>query len=458
MADDLRRVSVQATQGDRDVAVDLALPTRTPVALLLPSIMDIVHREGLWPTDAPARSWRLSRVGGPSLDDSMTLRECDVRDGELLLLSATAIPAAEPVLSDPAEAVANTSPHGEGEQTARIIGAAACLWAVGAGGLTLLRSGVASGALGNAVTSAVLASAAAVAAVVLRRTHRDPLPCLVLSIAAVVFTAVAGFLAVPAGPSAANLCLAAAAATTASIVLLRVTDCGTVCLTAGASLSTLAATVSVCGVVWTMSARVAGALLATGALATLSVAAKLSILLSRLSPAMPTADGGIEEEPKTAEPREARAVRGHRMLTGLVVGSSAAAVVGVALVAWCGHGGGGHWLVGAVFTGVVGAVLMLRARLHVGIDRVAALVGCGIICVTVAFALTVVSIPRQASWATVMTVIAGVGALRVGFGVPVSPVARRSVDLLEYLVVAAVVPLACWVIGLYGVFRGLSLP
>ena len=45
---------------------------------------------------------------------------------------------------------------------------------------------------------------------------------------------------------------------------------------------------------------------------------------------------------------------------------------------------------------------MLRARLHVGIDRVAALVGCGIICVTVAFALTVVSIPRQASWATVM--------------------------------------------------------
>ena len=146
------------------------------------------------------------------------------------------------------------------------------------------------------------------------------------------------------------------------------------------------------------------------------------------------------------------------MLTGLVVGSSAAAVVGVALVASCGHGAGGHWLVGAVFTGVVGAVLLLRARLHVGIDRVAALVGCGIICVTVAFGLTIVSVPRQASWATVMTVIAGVGALCVGFGVPVSPVARRSVDLLEYLAVAAVVPLACWVVGLYGVVRGLSLP
>ena len=168
--------------------------------------------------------------------------------------------------------------------------------------LALLCSGVASGALGNAVTSAVLASAAAVAAVVLRRTHPDPLPCLVVSIAAVMFTAVVGFLAVPAGPSAPNLCLAAAAATAASIVLLRVTDCGTVCLTASASLSTLAATVAACGVVWTMSARVAGAVLATGALGTLGVAAKLSIMMARLSPAMPTADGGIEEEPKTAEP------------------------------------------------------------------------------------------------------------------------------------------------------------
>ena len=101
---------MQANQEDRDVAVDLALPTRTQVALLIPSIVDIVHRDGLWPTDAAARGWRLSHVGGPSLDESMTLSESDVRDGELLLLSATAIPAAEPVVTELAEAVANTSP------------------------------------------------------------------------------------------------------------------------------------------------------------------------------------------------------------------------------------------------------------------------------------------------------------------------------------------------------------
>ena len=455
VTDELCRVSVQAAQGDRQVAVDLALPARTEVALLLPSIVDIVHDDGLWPADAAAHGWRLSRVGGPSLDGSMTLRESAVRDGELLLLSTTNIPAPEPVLTDLAEAVADASPHGDREQTARIIGAAACLWAVGVGALTLLRAGIVSGGVGNAVMAAVMASAAAVIAVVLRRTHPDPLPCLVLAISAVEFTAVGGFLAVPAGPSAANLCLAAAAAMTASIVLLRTTDCGTACLTALASMSTLTATVSACGVAWTMSARVAGALLTTAALATLSVAARLSILLSRASPAMPTADGGMEEEPTTVEPEET--LRGHRMLTGLVVGSSAASVAGVGLVAWCGHHDG-PWLIGAAFAAVVGAVLMLRARLYVGVDRVLALVSCGILCVTVAFVILAVSVPRQASWAGVVSVIVGLGALCVAFGAPVSPVSRRGVELLEYLAVAAVVPLACWVVDLYGAVRALSLP
>jgi hypothetical protein len=34
---------------------------------------------------------------------------------------------------------------------------------------------------------------------------------------------------------------------------------------------------------------------------------------------------------------------------------------------------------------------------------------------------------------------------------------RRSVEVVEYLSLAAVLPLACWVVGLYGLVRGLSL-
>jgi hypothetical protein len=39
----------------------------------------------------------------------------------------------------------------------------------------------------------------------------------------------------------------------------------------------------------------------------------------------------------------------------------------------------------------------------------------------------------------------------------VSPIGRRSVELLEYLGLAVVVPLAVWLCGLYGATRSLNL-
>ena len=41
---------------------------------------------------------------------------------------------------------------------------------------------------------------------------------------------------------------------------------------------------------------------------------------------------------------------------------------------------------------------------------------------------------------------------------PSNPVVRHAVQLLEYVALAAVVPLAVWVTGVYGVVRDLSLP
>jgi hypothetical protein len=38
-----------------------------------------------------------------------------------------------------------------------------------------------------------------------------------------------------------------------------------------------------------------------------------------------------------------------------------------------------------------------------------------------------------------------------------SPVVRRGIEVVDYLALAAVVPLACWVGGLFGFVRGLSL-
>ena len=459
-ADDLCRVTVLANHDDRQIAVDLALPSRSQVALLIPSIVDIAWRDSLWPADAAARGWRLSHVGGPSLDESMTLSENDVRDGALLVLGTTDIPTPEPLVAELCETVANvTARTGDGDRAARIIGGAACLWSSAAGAVALVWSGVLSGAAGHTITAAVIAAFTGLAAVVLCRARSDRLPSCLLSITAVIFTAAVGFLAVPSGPGAPNLCLAAAAASAVAILLVRVTDCGTVCLTAIATLSTLAATVAAGSVAWAVSAQVAGAVLATASLGTLGVAARLSIMMARLSSAMPIAGDQIEGEPTpTAGNPESLAVRGHQTLSGLVVGSSAAATLGTVVVASGCHRDVGSWLSGAAFVAVIGLALMLRALSHADQHRRTALIVCGILSFTVAFALIIVAAPRQANWAGGVAAITGLGALRAVSHATISPVARRGVELLEYAALAMVVPLACWVADLYGVVRSLSWP
>ena len=459
-ADDLCRVTVQANHDDRQIAVDLALPARTQVALLIPSIVDIACRDSLWPADAAARGWRLSHVGGPSLDESMTLSENDVRDGALVVLTTIDIPAPDPLVTELSDTVADVSARtADGDRAARVIGGAACLWSSAAGALALVWSGIVTGAAGRTITASVIAAVTALAAVVLCRALSDRLPSLLLSITAVMFTAAVGFLAVPSGPGAPNLCLAAAAAAAMAILLVRVTGCDTVPLTAIATFSTLAATVAAASVAWTVSAQVAGTVLATASLGTLSVAARLSIMMARLSPAMPVAGDESEGDPTpTAGDRESLAVRGHQTLTGLVMGASVAATAGVVVVASSCHRDGGSWLGGAAFITVVGSALMLRAHSHADQHRRTALIVCGILSVTAAFTLIVVAAPRQASWAGVVAAITGLGALRVVAHATINPVARRGVELLEYAALALVVPLACWVADLYGVVRSLSLP
>ncbi len=77
-----------------------------------------------------------------------------------------------------------------------------------------------------------------------------------------------------------------------------------------------------------------------------------------------------------------------------------------------------------------------------------------------AFALAVISLPQYAHCICLVAVVLGVGALCLtiaDLATRLSPVARRSLDLLDHLAFASVVPLACWVGNVFGFVRGLSL-
>jgi type VII secretion integral membrane protein EccD len=430
--------------------VDLALPRETPVGLLLPSIVDLVHG-GTVAVDE-GRQWQLSRVGEQWLDTATSLHDNAIRDGDLLLLTTAVIPAPVRTEDDPWRNVIDAANTDRVPARAATISASLCAALLSAS--ALLWSGVVADATGHVLTGVAVAGAAAIGALAVRRARPDPILCVTLSVFAVVFAAVAGFLAVPGDPSTANLLLAAAVALTTSIVLLRVTRCGAICLTALATVATLTGTASACGVAWTLPLGTTGSVLAALSLGALGLAARFVIAAAGLAPAPASSDQREGDDPVVDT---TRAVAAHHALTGLVIGSAGAATVGALLVVSGCVRNGSSWPTGAIFAAIVGLVVVLRARSHVDVLRCTALVVGGMTAVLAAAALTVVSAPGQANWVCALGAAIGLCMAADLPGATANPLARRAVDVVEYLALAAVVPLACWVGGLYGLIRGLSL-
>jgi type VII secretion integral membrane protein EccD len=430
--------------------VDLALPSETPVGLLLPSIVDLVHQGTVAVDDA--RQWHLSRVGEPWLDAATSLHNNEIRDGDLLLLTTAVIPAPVRIEDDPWRTVIDAADSDRLPARVTTISVSLCAAVLGAS--ALLWSGVPTHATGHVVTAIGIAGAAAIGALAMRRARPDPNLCVTLSVIAVVFAAAAGFLAVPGDPSMAHLLLAAAVALTASIVLLRVTRCGAICLTAMATFAALTCAASVCGVAWTLPLRTTGAALAVLSLGTVGVAARLAIAAAGLAPALASSDQRDGDDP-AVEPTGA--VAAHHALTGLVIGSASATTLSAVLVVSGCARDGRSWPTCAIFAAVIGLVMVLRARTHVDVFRRAALVVGGMAAIAASAALIVVSVPAQANWVCVLVTGIGLSMMSELLGATANPLARRAVDVVEYLALAAVVPLACWVGGLYGLIRGLSL-
>lgn len=433
MAESLRRVSIHTCDDEAGSLVDLSLPAGMEVGQLIPSIVDIAGING----DGPARGWWLSRIGEAALNESTTLAENGIQDGDVLVLSAVDAAPPAPLIRDQCATVAATA---RDTTTPQNPGAAVCLWMAGIGAMALAWPADANGSV-RVATATVMALAVAAAAVMAHRARAAALSCAVLHIVAVVLAGVAGYLVLPSYP--ANVFLAASAAASAAVIFVHICCCGTVVLTALATLSLEVAAATGPAVVWPLSTGVAGATLVVISLGKLALAPRLSIVAAGLT--TPTADGIPD-----------RAWHGRQTLTGLVGGSACGTAVGATLVVLDCLNGNTRWLSGAAFAAVVGAVLLLRSRSHVDAHRRIVFVVSGILCITAAFALVITSLPTLAGWGGVLAIGAALAVLGPPVGRSISPVARRAVDVLEYLALAAVVPLACWVADVYGLVRGLG--
>ncbi|MBF9348508.1 type VII secretion integral membrane protein EccD [Mycobacteroides chelonae] len=496
---ELCRVSIQAER----TQVDLALPTSVPLALLVGSIVDIINQhvgvpELTSPQDAVETHWRLSRPGQPPMQMSSTLGELEVRDGDQLILTASDVAAPDPLFDDVFLAVSTfrtVSAHPWSRTAARILGASACGLAAVLGATALLHAGATNPGLLLPIIAVAIALVSITAAVFANRVYDDSLASVMLSHCAVAFSAVAGALFVPGKYGAPHVMLALMVAMVVSILAMRATGTGTMSLVAAASASLLGFGAALGYVLFAPPIYSLGAVLGAVGICALALSPRVAMVLARLPlPPVPTQgapsrpehstapidaieglDGldteGDDVEDATALPplpdlRE-KALRAHAVLTGLVCGTSTVTAAGAMLAALTFPGAGEHHptgphrFSGVVLAGLIALAMMLRARSHADLAQTVAINLGGLAIPTAAFAFIAVAYPTAAVFTTVLTTIAAGCAIALGFVVSArkySPVARRTVEIIEYMALSLIVPIAVWVCGVYSAVRGLNLP
>ena len=447
----LSRVTIT---GRRD-RVDIALPVDTTLAELLPTILSLAGNHG---PDGNT-GWVLQRLGGAPFDTAMTVATLGIRDGDVLQLVPAQAPLPEAVFDDVLDAVASVSR----ERADRWSQSDTRLFAIGVV-VSVLCLGAALLATagphlnGGAVLASCFAAVLLVAAAVTSRAYGDSTLATALAWSALPYAALAGPLAVEPHrvlPSTGQVVILGAAGVALAAVLGALGVGGRTAPFCGAVVAAVAVLLAGVACTYGDASAAGSAAVTVGVLVgVIPLVPGLAFRLARVPlPALPTSASDLRADgPPEARAMTAVAVRGDGYLTALVAAIAAVSMgCAVPLVAYRG------W--GLVLAAVVGAVLLLRARLFVGrAQRLWCLVA-GVWCavtVGVAFAVGNSDQARIAllSLAVMAAVALGVAA-RPADRRP-SPVAARFADLVEVVLVISMLPLCGAVLDLYGLLRSLA--
>jgi type VII secretion integral membrane protein EccD len=205
-----------------------------------------------------------------------------------------------------------------------------------------------------------------------------------------------------------------------------------------------------------MDAVDAAAVVVAAVVALTPAAPLAAIRLGKLPvPVLPTtAEELLADAPVVPRPRvQARVRRSDELLTGMLLGGAVVAAVAQAVLA------AGDRRSAVVLVVLVAAASLLRARLFPAVRHRVPLLAAGLAGTTVLALETLDWAPalRLAVAVPSLVVVAGLVlvAARAYRDRPPGPYLGRVGDVLDVVVVVAVVPMACVVIGLYGYVRGL---
>jgi type VII secretion integral membrane protein EccD len=463
--------------------IDVGLPPDVSISEYIADVLDIANEQiAVRDPSSDVRfddsdnKWTLALLGGEPIDPHRSLSESGVYDGDLVMIREIGQPVSPMLFDDVDDGRAPTTPavlgwltreaaaltcFGVGLAATATLAALLPRWA---GDPLMPVSVLALGVLGVAF-ACVLAFRPAAAA------RSAWVACVALPL---VFTGL--LYIVPGGFGATSLPMAFALTALSSLLVLLISASGRALHSGVIAVCTFGGTGATAMVVWQPPVRTVGAVLAAAAVVVVYLAPRMTIGLSKLPiPRVPTAgeplddietQGGTTVEGvnaigkqiiPTEEDLIRRVRRANEYLTGILVAAAVAAVVGSYLAVDVSNG---FFWQGTAFAAVVATVLNLRGRGHHDLVQSAVLIGSGM---TIAIAVIVKTAVYVEDWqirsmvalVALMALVAACGLLapRREF----SPVARRWVEIGEYLAIGLMFPLCFWVIRLYAFFRELRI-
>jgi type VII secretion integral membrane protein EccD len=437
--------------------VDVALPVRATLAELVPQLIRLAGAEGQASSENPG--WVLSRLGGAAFPAGLTVTAAGIRDGDVLYLNPRERQAAPLVFDDVIDAIASAAESRAGawgpKVAYRIAVAATAVLLVGAI-LLLLHS--LSGTVLAPVGCGAFAVLMLLAGGALARAYGDAEAGVAAAAAGVPAALLAGMTALPPhvfSPGSGQLAVGLAAVTLYGVLVVVAVAhrlAWFLAVTVAAAFGAIGA-----AVVLSSGARAAeaAAVLPVVATALGAVAPMISLRLARLP--LPTVPSDMdsfraEEKPTMDESVLGQTSIAEGMLTALL-GAFGLVVVGSVIVLTQGDS---VWQVALV--GVLALAWLLRSRSYAGAAQRLVLVGTGLATLAL-LGGWLAGHGTQLSQFVACAVVAAAGVISLLYANRVrrgrrSPHWSRLLDVVEFLSLLALIPIAGVVVNVYAAIRG----
>jgi type VII secretion integral membrane protein EccD len=446
-------------------AIDLAVPTDVPVADLLPAVLGY-GGDDLGETGLEHEGWVLQRLGGAPLDQEATLESLGLRDGDTVYLRSRTEALPEVRLDDIVDGISTTmkeSAHGWSPQASRWLLRALTLVAlIGALVIIALPGGPAVQREITAGAFALLLLAGAAAA---SRAVGDAAAAALLGAMVGPYLVLAGWL-LPGGALTgpdhyrtlgARLLAASAAEAGASVLALAVVAAYTAFFVGATVFAVGGALGGVLLMVAGMPLEHAASILALVAVVFGAFVPTLSFRLSGLrTPPLPTNADQLQEgiEPRSPSAVAARAVLADTWMTALYATVGLTCALCVTALA---HN---HRLSQLLMAAAVSLLLVLHSRGLGNVWQRLSLVAPGVWGAAMMVAVEVAEAdPGGRTLPAVGVASAAAALLIAGWIVPgrrLVPYWGRAAEILHSLLAVSLLPLALWVLGVYGELRAIG--